>query len=253
MNTIDLNGRVAVVTGGAQGIGYAIAERMLASGAKVALWDADAGKLDEAKASPGLAGSGKGVEGIVVELTSEASVAAAVKETLGKLGRIDILVNNAGITGGNATTWELEPEVWRRVVEVNLIAPYLVCRAVVPHMIEAKYGRIVNIASVAGKEGNPNASHYSASKAGLIALTKSLGKELAGKGVLVNAVSPAAAKTAMFDSMTKEHIDYMLSKIPMGRFLEVGEAAAMVAWLASEDCSFSTGSVFDLSGGRSTY
>ena len=164
-----------------------------------------------------------------------------------------MLVNNAGITGGNAPTWELAPDTWRRVIDVNLVGPYLVSRAVVPHMIAAKYGRIINIASVAGKEGNPNASHYSASKAGVIALTKSLGKELATKGVLVNAVSPAAAKTAIFGSMTQAHIDFMLSKIPMGRFLEVDEAAAMVAWLASEECSFTTGAVFDLSGGRATY
>ncbi len=167
--------------------------------------------------------------------------------------RIDILLNNAGITGGNGTTWELDPAVWRRVIEVNLVGPYLTCRAIVPHMIAQSYGRIVNIASVAGKEGNPNASHYSASKAGVIALTKSLGKELATKGVLVNAVTPAAAKTAMFDTMTQAHIDFMLSKIPMGRFLEVEEVAAMVAWLSSSDCSFSTGAVFDLSGGRATY
>ena len=250
MNQIDLKGRVAIITGGAQGIGYAIAERMLASGAAVVLWDADAGKLAEAKAT--LAGQGS-VTTSAVELTSEAGVGAATQAALDAHGRIDILVNNAGITGGNGTTWELAPEIWRRVVEVNLVAPYLVCRAVVPHMLARGYGRIVNIASVAGKEGNPNASHYSASKAGLIALTKSLGKELAGKGVLVNAVSPAAAKTAMFATMTQAHIDFMLSKIPMGRFLEVSEAAAMVAWLASEDCSFTTGSVVDLSGGRATY
>ena len=250
MNQIDLAGRVAVVTGGAQGIGYAIAERMLASGASVVLWDVDAAKLAEAKATLGRVGQ---VFVEQVELTSETDVAAATARSIAAAEKIDILVNNAGITGGNATTWELAPDVWRRVIEVNLVAPYLVCRAVVPHMIEKKYGRIVNIASVAGKEGNPNASHYSASKAGLIALTKSLGKELAGKGVLVNAVSPAAAKTAMFASMTQQHIDFMLSKIPMGRFLEVGEAAAMVAWLASEDCSFTTSSVFDLSGGRATY
>jgi NAD(P)-dependent dehydrogenase (short-subunit alcohol dehydrogenase family) len=250
MNQIDLKGRVAVITGGAQGIGYAIAERMLASGASVVLWDADAGKLAEAKAS--LAGKGS-VTTDTVELTKEADVDAAAKRAVAGLGKIDIVVNNAGITGGNATTWELDPDVWRRVIEVNLVAPYLVCRAVVPHMIAAKYGRIVNIASVAGKEGNPNASHYSASKAGLIALTKSLGKELAGKGIIVNAITPAAAKTAMFATMKQEHIDYMLSKIPMGRFLEVGEAAAMVAWLASEDCSFTTGSVVDISGGRATY
>jgi 2-dehydro-3-deoxy-L-rhamnonate dehydrogenase (NAD+) len=250
MNKIDLEGRVAIITGGAQGIGYAIAERMLASGASVALWDADAGKLAEAKGSLGNAGR---VFTHVVELTSDAAVAAATESVIGAQKKIDILVNNAGITGGNATTWELDPDVWRRVIEVNLVAPYLVCRAVVPKMIAGKYGRIVNIASVAGKEGNPNASHYSASKAGLIALTKSLGKELANKGILVNAVSPAAAKTAMFATMTQQHIDFMLSKIPMGRFLEVTEAAAMVAWLASEDCSFTTSSVFDLSGGRATY
>jgi 2-dehydro-3-deoxy-L-rhamnonate dehydrogenase (NAD+) len=250
MNRIDLEGRVAVVTGGAQGIGYAIAERMLASGASVVLWDADTGKLAEAKTS--LAGKGS-VTTDAVELTKEADVDGAAKRAVAGLGKIDIVVNNAGITGGNATTWELEPEIWRRVIEVNLVAPYLVCRAVVPHMLKAKYGRIVNIASVAGKEGNPNASHYSASKAGVIALTKSLGKELAGKNILVNAVTPAAAKTAMFATMTQQHIDFMLSKIPMGRFLEVGEAGAMVAWLASEDCSFTTGSVFDLSGGRATY
>ncbi len=250
MNQIDLAGRVAVVTGGAQGIGYAIAERMLASGASVVLWDADAVKLAEAKSSLGHAGK---VFTEQVELTNETDVAAATARSIAAAKKIDILVNNAGITGGNATTWELAPDVWRRVIEVNLVAPYLVCRAVVPHMVGNKYGRIINIASVAGKEGNPNASHYSASKAGLIALTKSLGKELAGKGVLVNAVSPAAAKTAMFATMTQQHIDFMLSKIPMGRFLEVGEAAAMVAWLASEDCSFTTSSVFDLSGGRATY
>jgi 2-dehydro-3-deoxy-L-rhamnonate dehydrogenase (NAD+) len=250
MNQIDLKGRVAVVTGGAQGIGFAIAERLLASGAAVVLWDADAGKLAEAKAA--LAGQG-GVAVDSVELTNEGAVDAAARRVVATQGKIDIVVNNAGITGGNASTWELAPDIWRRVIEVNLVAPYLVCRAVVPHMLAAKYGRIVNIASIAGKEGNPNASHYSASKAGLIALTKSLGKELAGKGIVVNAITPAAAKTAMFATMTQQHIDYMLSKIPMGRFLEVSEAAAMVAWLSSEECSFTTGSVVDISGGRATY
>ncbi|MEO8806427.1 MAG: SDR family NAD(P)-dependent oxidoreductase [Burkholderiaceae bacterium] len=250
MNQIDLKGRVAVITGGAQGIGYAVAERLLKSGAGVVLWDIDAARLAEAENTLGKLGK---VSTSIVELCVEADVAAATQAAIEVHGRIDILVNNAGITGGNAPTWELAPEVWRRVIEVNLVAPYLTCRAVVPQMLKQGYGRIVNIASVAGKEGNPNASHYSASKAGLIALTKSLAKELATKGVLVNAVSPAAAKTAIFDSMTQQHIDFMLSKIPMARFLEVNEAAAMIAWLASEECSFSTGAVFDLSGGRATY
>jgi 3-oxoacyl-[acyl-carrier protein] reductase len=249
MNRIDLAGRVAVITGGAQGIGLAVAERMLDSGAKVVLWDIDAARLDEATDALGAAAA----SAVRVELTDEREVEAATAATLDRHGRIDILVNNAGITGGNATTWQLEPAVWRRTIEVNLVAPYLVCRAVVPHMISRTYGRIVNIASIAGKEGNPNASHYSASKAGLIALTKSLAKELATQGVLVNAVTPAVAKTRLFDSMTQSHIDFMLGKIPMGRFLELGEAAALVAWLSSEECSFSTGAVFDLSGGRATY
>ena len=193
------------------------------------------------------------VRGQVVELTDDAAVAAATAHTVAGDARIDILVNNAGITGGNATTWDLDPVVWRRVIEVNLIAPYLTSRHVVQQMMKTGYGRIVNIASVAGKEGNPNASHYSASKAGLIALTKSLAKEVATKGILVNAITPAVARTAMFEQMTQTHIDYMLGKIPMGRFVEVEEIAAMVAWLSSEDCSFSTGAVFDITGGRATY
>ena len=250
MNQIDLKTRVAVITGGAQGIGYATAERLLRSGASVVLWDIDAAKLDAARRS--LAALGP-IDGSVVELTDDDAVCAAAAQVVAAHGRIDILVNNAGITGGNASTWELAPDVWRRVIEVNLIAPYLTCRAVVPHMLQREWGRIVNIASVAGKEGNPNASHYSASKAGLIALTKSLAKEVATQGILVNAITPAVAKTAMFDQMKQSQIDYMLGKIPMGRFVEVDEIAAMVAWLSSEDCSFSTGAVFDLTGGRATY
>jgi len=250
VNQIDLKNRVAIITGGAQGIGYATAERMLGSGASVMLWDQDAPLLAGAKAQ--LAALGR-VGTVQVELTDEAAVAKATAQTVAEFGRIDILVNNAGITGGNGTTWELEPDVWRRVVEVNLIAPYLTCRAVVPQMLKQGYGRIVNVASVAGKEGNPTASHYSASKGGLIALTKSLGKELATKNILVNAIAPAAAKTAIFDTMKPEFIAFMLSKIPMGRFVEVQEIAAGICWLASEDCSFTTGSVLDISGGRATY
>jgi len=250
VNQIDLKNRVAIITGGAQGIGYATAERMLGSGASVVLWDQDAPLLASAKAQ--LAALGR-VGTVQVELTDEAAVAKATAQTVAEFGRIDILVNNAGITGGNGTTWELEPDVWRRVVEVNLIAPYLTCRAVVPQMLKQGYGRIVNVASVAGKEGNPTASHYSASKGGLIALTKSLGKELATKNILVNAIAPAAAKTAIFDTMKPEFIAFMLSKIPMGRFVEVQEVAAGICWLASEDCSFTTGSVLDISGGRATY
>jgi 3-oxoacyl-[acyl-carrier protein] reductase len=250
MNMIDLNGRAAIVTGGARGIGLATARKLLASGAAVALWDIDAAALGKTAAA--LKESGR-VQAAVVDVTAADSIAAAVGAAIRDFGKIDILVNNAGITGGNAPLWQLAPDVWRGVIEVNLIAPYLTCRAVVPHMIAAGYGRIVNIASIAGKDGNPNASHYSASKAGLIGLTKSLAKELATTGVLVNAVTPAAAKTEMFDQMQQQHIDYMLSKIPMNRFLEVEELAAMIAWLSSADCSFSTGAVFDISGGRAVY
>jgi 3-oxoacyl-[acyl-carrier protein] reductase len=253
MNQIDLHGRVAVVTGGAQGIGLATSERLLRSGAQVLLWDIDAQQLAAAQDTLATIAGPQAISGQVVELTDDAGVAAATAAAVARHGRIDILVNNAGITGGNASTWELDPAVWRRVIEVNLIAPYLTCRHVVPVMLLQKKGRIVNIASVAGKEGNPNASHYSASKAGLIALTKSLAKEVAKDGILVNAITPAVARTAMFAQMTQAHIDYMLGKIPMGRFVEVGEIAAMVAWLSSDDCSFSTGAVFDLTGGRATY
>ena len=248
MNTLDLNGRTAIITGAAQGIGLAIAQRFVASGAKVALWDMNLSGAQTAAKQLGAAAAAFGVE-----LTNEASIRAGFDATLASFGQVDVLVNNAGITGGNAATWELDTEVWRQVVDVNLVAPFMVCKVVVPHLIAQGGGRIVNIASIAGKEGNPNASHYSASKAGLIALTKSLGKELASHGVLVNAITPAAAKTPIFDSMTPQHIDYMLSKIPMGRFVEVEEIAAMAGWLASPDCSFSTGAVFDISGGRATY
>jgi 3-oxoacyl-[acyl-carrier protein] reductase len=219
----------------------------------VSLWDVDGERLARTSAELSAKYKERKVSDAVVELTDESSVDAAANKTLAMHGRIDVLVNNAGITGGNGTTWELAPDVWRRVIDVNLIGPYLTCRAVVPHMLKAGYGRIVNIASIAGKEGNPNASHYSASKAGLIGLTKSLGKELAGKNILVNAVTPAAAKTEIFDSMSQQHIDYMLSKIPMNRFLLPQEAASLILWLSSEDCAFSTGAVFDLSGGRATY
>jgi NAD(P)-dependent dehydrogenase (short-subunit alcohol dehydrogenase family) len=250
MNTTDLKGRVAIITGGARGIGFATAQKMLASGGAVAIWDADGAALEKAVASLSATGN---VHPARVELTDETSIAAATDALIRDAGKIDILVNNAGITGGNAPTWELSPKVWRQVIEVNLVAPYLVCRAIVPHMIAAGYGRIVNVASIAGKEGNPNASHYSASKAGLIGLTKSLAKELATKDILVNCITPAAAKTEMFGQMKQEHIDYMLSKIPMNRFVQVEEIAAMIAWLSSQDCSFSTGAVFDISGGRAVY
>lgn len=250
MNQLDLNGRVAVVTGGARGIGYAVAERMLRSGAAVSLWDVDAARLEEARAA--LSGLGE-VACIAIELTRDDEAQSATRSTVERFGKIDILINNAGITGGNAPTWELDPSVWRRVLDVNLVAPFLTCRSVVPVMLRGGYGRIVNIASIAGKEGNPNASHYSASKAGLIGLTKSLAKELAPRDILVNCVTPAAARTEIFEQMKQEHIDYMLSRIPMNRFVEPAEVAAMICWLASEECSFSTGGVFDISGGRATF
>lgn len=248
MNQIDLQNRVAIITGGARGIGFAVAERFIASGATVAIWDIDP-KVTVSAAEK----LGHGALGIVVDLTQDEGVAAATQQTLTTLGRIDILINSAGITGPNVKTWEYSPADFRKVIEVDLIAPFLVCRSVVPHMIDAGYGRIVNIASVAGKEGNPNAPAYSAAKAGLIGLTKSLGKELAMTGVACNCITPAAAQTEMFAQMSAEHIAYMKSKIPMNRFVQVEEIAAMIAWLSSEECSFTTGGVFDISGGRATY
>ena len=248
MNNLDLKGRNAVVTGGAAGIGFAIAQRLAHSGAQVTLWDRDARALSEA--SKAIAG---GVHEVAVDVADEAAVRRAVDETLAKMRRVDVLVCSAGITGPNTTTWEYPVDAWKQVLDVNLTGVFLCNRAVVPHMRANDYGRIVNIASIAGKEGNPNASAYSASKAGVISLTKSLGKELAKTGIRVNCVTPAAVKTGMFGQMTQAHIDFMLSKIPMGRFGEVQEIAAMVAWLCTEECSFSTGAAFDLSGGRAVY
>jgi 3-oxoacyl-[acyl-carrier protein] reductase len=248
MNKIDLKDRVAVVTGGAQGFGRAITERFVASGARVAIWD-----FDQALAEKTAREIGNQVRVFKVDVADTAAVEQARDATLEAFGRIDILVNNAGIAGINKTVWETDLEEWRKVLRINLDGPFICCKAVVPSMLKQGYGRIVNIASIAGKEGNPNAAHYSASKAGLIALTKSLGKELAAHDILVNAVTPAAAKTAIFDQLTQQHIDFMLSKIPKGRFVLVEELAAMVAWLASQDCAFSTGAVFDISGGRATY
>jgi 3-oxoacyl-[acyl-carrier protein] reductase len=250
MNQIDLAGRKAVITGGARGIGLAIAERFMRSGAEVALWDMDMPALDAALKR--LAPVGK-AHTTAVDVTDVKAVTAAVNAAIGQLGKIDILVNNAGIAGPSKTTWDYTPEEWRKVIDIDLNGPFLCARAVVPGMVAQRYGRIVNIASIAGKEGNPNAAAYSAAKAGLIGLTKSLGKELAQTGVLVNCITPAAAKTEIFNQISQQHIDYMLSKIPMARFVEVNEIAAMAAWLASEECSFSTGGVFDISGGRAVY
>jgi len=250
MNRIDLEGKRAAVTGAAQGIGRAVAERLLASGAAVALWDRDVPLL--ATTSKELAAQGR-VEMVEMDVTEAASVEAAVAATEATFGGIDILIANAGISGLNAPTWDYPIEEWQRVLAIDLTGVFLCCRAVVPGMIAQGYGRIVNVASIAGKEGNPNAPAYSAAKGGVIALTKSLGKELAGHDIAVNCVTPAAARTAIFDQMTQEQIDYMLSKIPRGRFVQVEEVAALIAWLASADCSFSTGGVFDISGGRATY
>ncbi len=246
MNQLDMQGRAAIVTGGAAGIGLAIAHRLKASGARLSLWDRDEAALEAAARE-----LGAHVER--VDVTQEDAVAAAFRASVGALQRVDALVCSAGITGPNTTVEQYPLEAWKDVIDINLTGVFLCNRAVIAHMVGNDYGRIVNIASIAGKEGNPNASAYSASKAGVISLTKSLGKELAKTGVRVNCVTPAAVKTGMFAQMTQSHIDFMLSKIPMGRFGAVEEIAALVAWLSTEDCSFSTGAVFDLSGGRAVY
>ena len=248
MSKGSMAGRRAVVTGAAQGIGRAIAERLLGAGVSVCLWDADGTLVDEVATE-----LGDNAFAEAVDVADPDSIAAVTRSSLSAMGGIDILVNNAGISGPNAPTWEYPIEEWRRVIEINLNGVFYCCHSVVPTMREAGYGRIVNIASVTGKEGNPNAPAYSAAKAGVIGLTKSLGKELADTEIRVNCVTPAVARTRIFDQMTEEHIDYMLSKVPMGRFVEVEEIAALVAWLASDECSFSTGAVFDITGGRSTY
>jgi len=247
-NDIDLRHRSAIVTGGAQGFGKAIAQRFVRSGARVAVWDRDIALAQQTAAA-----LGPDAIAIACDVADPGAVQEAVDTTAKVLGKVEILVNNAGIAGATATTWDTPVEEWHKVIRVNLDGPFICSRAVVPLMIAQNYGRIVNIASIAGKEGNPNAAHYSASKAGVIALTKSLGKELAGYNIAVNAVTPAAAKTAIFEQITQAHIDYMLSKIPRNRFVTVEEVAALVAWLVSEENSFTTGAVFDISGGRATY
>ena len=246
MNQIDLKDKVAIITGGAQGFGYSMVERFSKSGAKVVIWDKDE-ELLKSLTLP------ENVNYEIVDITSYDSVQKSTIATLDKNNKIDILINNAGIAGPSFKTWEYPIDQWQNVIDIDLTGLFYCCKTIVPHMIKANYGRIVNIASIAGKEGNPNAMPYSAAKAGVIALTKSLGKELADKNIAVNCVTPAAAKTRIFDQISQEHIDYMLSKIPMGRFGKVEEISSLVTWLASQECSFSTGGVFDISGGRATY
>ena len=248
MNILDLKGRAAAVTGGAAGIGFAIAQRLAASGARVSLWDRDERALTESAKALGAS-----THTVRVDVADETDVCLARDETVRELGGVDILVCSAGITGPNLATWDYPIADWKQVLDINLTGVFVCNKALVPHMKQRDYGRIVNIASIAGKEGNPNASAYSASKAGVISLTKSLGKELAKTGIRINCVTPAAVKTGMFSQMTQTHIDFMLSKSPMGRFGQVEEIAALVAWLCTEECSFSTGAVFDLSGGRAVY
>ena len=246
MNQIDLKDKVAIITGGAQGFGYSMVERFSKSGAKVVIWDKDE-ELLKSLTLP------ENVNYEIVDITSYDSVQKATIATLDKNNKIDILINNAGIAGPSFKTWEYPIDQWQNVIDIDLTGLFYCCKSIVPHMIKSNYGRIVNIASIAGKEGNPNAMPYSAAKAGVIALTKSLGKELADKNIAVNCVTPAAAKTRIFDQISQEHIDYMLSKIPRGRFIKVDELASMVSWLVSEENSYTTGAVFDLSGGRATY
>ena len=246
MNKIDLKDKVAIVTGGVQGFGLAVVERFLNSGANVVIWENDKKLLDKFQTI-------SNVHKIQTDVSNAESVEAAVNETINKCGRIDILVNNAGIAGPNHKTWEYPNEDWQKVIDIDLTGVFYCCKYVVPQMIKNNYGRIVNVASIAGKEGNPNAMPYSAAKAGVMAITKSLGKELADKNIAVNCVTPAAAKTRIFDQISQEHIDYMLSKIPRNRFLKVEELASMVAWLVSEENSYTTSAIFDLSGGRATY
>ena len=249
MNKLNFENRTAVITGGAQGFGLAISKRLILSGAKVVIWDIDKEEAEKAKKEV----NSENFDYQIVDVTDFDQITNSLKELESKYGKIDIFVNNAGITGMNAKVWDYPVDEWRKVVELNLNSTFYCCKAVVPYMMKNNYGRIVNIASIAGKEGNPNASAYSTSKAGVIGLTKSLGKELADKDIAVNCVTPAAAKTRIFDQMTEEHINYMLSKIPRNKFAKVEELASLVAWLSSEENSFSTAAVFDLSGGRATY